>query len=309
MSEGRQALRLLIVEDEPTQRLLLQRILQRAGYEVESAADGEQALRKLAAGTFQMLLTDWDMPGMNGVTLCRRARSAGLEGYLYILLLTSHGSTAEVVAGLEAGADDFLRKPAEEAELLARLSAGRRVIQLEQRLREANAHIHQLSITDGLVGTFNRRYLTEQLAREIERAQRYGRPLSIVLADLDLFKRINDRYGHQVGDEVLKGFAALALGSVRAASDWVARFGGEEFVIVLPEIDRAGAVGAAQKLRRALESAPLATSGGALSVTASFGVAELDSRAGSTLATADALLRAADQALYASKNNGRNCVS
>lgn len=309
MSGPQPQLRLLLVEDEPTQRLLLQRVLLRAGYEVETACDGEEALRKLSQSAFQMLLTDWDMPGMDGIKLCGRARAAGLAGYLYILLLTSHGSTAEVVAGLEAGADDFVRKPAEEAELLARLSAGRRIVQLEQSLREANERIHLLSITDALVGTFNRRYLTEQLCREVDRAWRYGRPLAVSLADIDHFKRVNDLHGHHVGDEVLRGVASLTTGSLRPSSDWVARFGGEEFVIVLPETDRAAAVSVSEKIRRLLESTTLTTSAGDLRVTASFGTAELGEAAGSAREAAESLLRVADASLYASKHGGRNRVS
>lgn len=307
MSEPRPAL--LLVEDEPTQRLLLERVLLRAGYPVATACDGEEALRKLSTNSFQMLLTDWDMPGMDGITLCRRARDAGLAGYLYILLLTSHGSTGELVAGLEAGADDFVRKPADEAELLARLNAGRRIVRLEQSLREANERVHLLSITDPLVGIFNRRYLAEELCREIERARRYGRPLSISLADLDHFKRINDVYGHHVGDEVLRHVASLATKSLRPASDWAARYGGEEFVLVLPETDRAAALAVSEKIRRLLESTPLMSPAGTLQVTASFGTAELAASESGPREAAESLLRAADAALYASKRCGRNRVS
>src|SRR6516165_5829213 len=134
-------LQLLLVEDEPTQLLLMQRLLNRAGYEVQTAGNGEEALEKIATGKFQLLVTDWDMPGMDGATLCRHVRAANLPGYLYVLLLTGHGTTESVVAGLEAGADDYIRKPANEAELLARLKAGQRVVRLEQSLREANAKI------------------------------------------------------------------------------------------------------------------------------------------------------------------------
>ena len=228
------AMQLLLVEDEPTQQLLMQRLLRRAGYAVDTAGNGEEALQKIASGKYQLMVTDWDMPGMDGATLCQRVRAAELPGYLYVLLLTGHGSTESVVEGLEAGADDYIRKPANEQELLARLKAGQRIVRLEQSLREANARIRMLSITDPLVGTYNRRYLNDQLANEVERARRYGRPLSAIMADLDFFKGINDHHGHQVGDQVLCGFVELTKGVVRQASDWLARYGGEEFVIVLP---------------------------------------------------------------------------
>jgi two-component system cell cycle response regulator len=302
--------RLLLVEDEPTQRKLVERQLRRAGYAVDTANDGEEALAKILGGQFQLLLTDWDMPGMDGRTLCRRVREANLPTYLYILLLTSHSSTDDVVAGLDAGADDYLRKPANEAELLARLNSGRRIVRLEQSLREANAKIQQLSETDSLVGTFNRRYLSAQIVREVDRARRYKHPLSAIMADLDRFKRINDELGHQTGDEVLRGFADLARATVRP-SDWIARYGGEEFVIVLPETDLAGAMTAAEKLRALCANATMETSTGRVSVTSSFGVAELriESEGQSADAAAQALLRRADAALYISKKEGRNRVT
>jgi two-component system cell cycle response regulator len=302
--------RLLLVEDEPTQRKLVERQLRRAGYAVDTANDGEEALAKILGGQFQLLLTDWDMPGMDGRTLCRRVREANLPTYLYILLLTSHSSTDDVVAGLDAGADDYLRKPANEAELLARLNSGRRIVCLEQSLREANAKIQQLSETDSLVGTFNRRYLSAQIVREVDRARRYKHPLSAIMADLDRFKRINDELGHQTGDEVLRGFADLARSTIRP-SDWIARYGGEEFVIVLPETDLAGATTAAEKLRALCAGTSMDTSTGRVSVTSSFGVAQLriDSESQSADTAAQALLRRADAALYISKKEGRNRVT
>jgi diguanylate cyclase (GGDEF)-like protein len=310
-------LKLLLVEDEPTQLMLMQRLLRRAGYTVETADNGEEALAKISSGEFHMLVTDWDMPGMDGVTLCRRVREARLPGYLYVLLLTGHGSTESLVTGLEAGADDYIRKPPNEAELLARLTAGQRIVRLEQSLREANAQIQILSITDPLCGTYNRRYLNAQLVHEVERARRYGHPLAAIMADLDLFKQVNDRHGHQAGDEVLRGFVELARRCIRQASDWMARYGGEEFVIVLPETDLAGAAVTAEKIRSGCAAVPISTAAGDVIVTASFGVAELAAEAGSSsgagagaiAAAADALLREADAALYRSKHDGRNRIT
>ena len=302
-------LQLLLVEDEPTQLLLMQRLLRRAGYAVDTAGNGEEALEKIGSGRFQLMVTDWDMPGMDGATLCQRVRAAQLPGYLYVLLLTGHGSTESVVEGLEAGADDYIRKPANELELLARLKAGQRIVRLEQSLREAKDRIQVLSITDPLVGTFNRRYLNEQLANEVERARRYNRPLAAIMADLDFFKGVNDQYGHQVGDQVLCAFVELAKGSVRHGSDWLARYGGEEFVMVLPETDLAGAARTAEKIRQHCAASAYATDAGPLTVTASFGVAALDVGSEPVGAAAEALLRHADAALYRSKHEGRNRVT
>ncbi len=302
--------RLLLVEDEPTQLLFMQRLLRRAGYTVETASNGEEALEKVSSGRFQMIVTDWDMPGMDGVTLCRHVREAQprLPGYLYVLLLTGHGSTESLVTGLEAGADDYIRKPPNEAELLARLKAGQRVVRLEQSLREAKDKIQQLSITDPLVGIYNRRYLNDQLYHEVERARRYARPLAAVMADLDFFKNINDQHGHQIGDDVLRGFVDLAKLSIRQSSDWIARYGGEEFVVVLPETDLTGAARTAEKIRSCCATTPLATPAGGIVVTASFGVAALEP-GGSIAGAAESLLREADGALYRSKHEGRNRVT
>jgi two-component system cell cycle response regulator len=302
-------LNLLLVEDEPTQMLLTQRMLRRGGYEVETASDGATALEKLATGRFQFLVTDWEMPGMDGPTLCRKVRATRLPGYLYILLLTGQSSTRSVVIGLDAGADDYVRKPADEAELLARLAAGRRIVQLEQSLRDANAQIQRLSITDPLVSTYNRRYLNEQLMQEVEQARRRPQALSAVLADLDFFKSINDQHGHQAGDEVLKHFVSVARSAIRENVDWVARYGGEEFVVVLPATDLAGAVKVAEKIRTLCAGSVVHTESGDLKFTVSFGVAALAAGAGPNGAAAEELLRHADAALYCSKREGRNRVT
>ena len=308
MSTSEPQFRLLLVEDEPTQRKMLEHQLTRAGYVVDTAEDGESALAKILEGQYQILLTDWDMPGMDGPTLCKRVRDANLATYLYILLLTGHLTTDDVVKGLGAGADDYVRKPANQSELLARLSAGSRIVRLEQSLREAKEKIHLLSITDSLAGTFNRRYLNDQLIVEVERSRRYSHPLSAVMADLDRFKRINDERGHASGDEVLKRFADLTKQQLRP-SDWIARYGGEEFVIVLPETDASGAAIVAEKIRAQCACVPMPLATGDLEVTASFGVAALSKVSQGAEIAAASLLKAADTALYTSKHEGRNRVT
>jgi two-component system cell cycle response regulator len=295
------ALRLLLVEDEPVQRRVLERRLRKAGFVVDTAQDGEEALARILQENYQFLITDCDMPGMDGAALCRRVREANLPGYLYILLLTGHDSAADIVVGLDAGADDYIRKPANEAELLARLKAGGRIIELTRQ-------VQLLSVTDSLVGTYNRRYLTDALALEIERSRRYGRPLAAVLTDLDLFKRINDEHGHQAGDEVLRCFVERIRASIRK-NDWVARYGGEEFVIVLPETNLAEAMSTAERIRFQCASTPMVTSAGHLMVTASFGIATLEGSPDMELETVATLLRRADVGLYRSKNKGRNRVT
>ena len=290
--------KVLLAEDDPTQRLVVAHLVRNAGYVVETVSDGKSALARILEETFDILITDLDMPGLDGSCLCQRIREASLANYLYILMLTAHTGDVDVAAGLEAGADDFVRKPANPVELLARLKNGSRIVKLQ---REA----YKNSITDALLGIFNRRYLIHQLRCEVWRAHRYQRPLTVLMIDLDHFKQINDRFGHSAGDQVLVGFARKARGLIRA-SDWFARFGGEEFVIVLPETPLGVAGQVAEKLRRELEAAPFLLASGEHRVTASFGVAAL------TLGgdeNSDGVLGRADQALYRSKQEGRNRIT
>jgi two-component system cell cycle response regulator len=305
----RAPLKLLLAEDEPLQQKVLERVLTLAGYEVHTASHGDEAFARLLKEPFHILVTDWDMPGMDGATLCRRLRESSLEGYLYILMLTGHSATSDLVEGLQAGADDYIRKPPEVAELLARVNAGRRIIELERSLSAAHARIQRLSITDPLLETFNRRYLDEKLPQEIARAARYRRPLSLVMCDIDYFKKVNDSYGHAAGDEVLRCFAERLQGSLRQSIDWVARYGGEEFVLVLPEASLDAAARVAEKVRGDCAGAAMRTSLVDCTITASFGVATFSAAATSLSGCADALLRAADAALYRSKLAGRNRVT
>lgn len=299
--------RILLVDDEPTQRLIMARLLKRAGYEVETAGNGREALAKLQSGDYQLLITDWEMPEMDGIALCRELRCSQVQGYVYTILLTARDSTEHVVAGLRAGADDYLTKPVIEAELIARLSTGKRIVTLERSLRTANEENHRLSITDPLTGAFNRRHLMEQLPHEIERAERYGRALSVIMCDVDHFKTINDTHGHQVGDEVLRWFREVLQRGVRS-SDWLARYGGEEFLIVLPETSVANAVNAANHLRERLATSVFRLGTAELRVTASFGVSGWQGMVPQG-AKLDALISRCDAGVYASKAAGRNRVT
>lgn len=300
---------ILLVEDEPTTRLMAAHQLRRAGYEVEVAENGLQALERLRERLFPILLTDWEMPAMDGVALCRAVRAAQFDGYVYIILLTARDSKANVIEGLEAGADDYLTKPVNDHELAARLQTAQRILRLEQSLRTANQRNLQLSITDALTGTFNRHYLMGQLPKELERARRYARPLSAVLCDIDNFKKINDSVGHQAGDDVLVQFAALLQRSIRSEVDWVVRYGGEEFLVVLPEADFGAALAFAERVRKELETHGVEAAGGPLTITASFGVTSYSGTPGQSERSVDALIASADVCLYRSKRAGRNRVT
>jgi len=298
----------LLAEDDPVTRMLLTRQLKKAGFEVEAVSDGASALQRFRQKYYPFLLTDWEMPEMDGIALCKAVREMLFEGYVYTLLLTARDSKEHIIAGLEAGADDYLTKPIHEAELVARLNTGRRILRLEQSLRAASQENRWLSITDALTGAYNRRHLMEQLPREVERCRRYRHPLAVVLCDIDHFKRVNDSFGHGVGDAVLQLFVERIRLLTRGTSDWVARYGGEEFVIVLPETPLQGGLTAAEKIRAAFAAAPLSTPGGDLSITASFGVAAIDCEDSSLEISPDRLMRCADECLYDAKQKGRNRV-
>lgn len=288
-------IRVLLAEDDPTQRLVLEHTLCEAGYVVETTGDGGDALRLVVQGQFDILLTDLEMPGIDGQDLCRQIKLASLTQPLYILMLTARAE--DEAASLDAGADDFVAKPWTRVVLLARLRNGARHIRDEREKQ-------LLMMTDSLTGAYNRRQLTGQLPSELSRAARYSRPLTLIMADVDHFKQINDRYGHSVGDQVIAGLSQRLRALIREV-DWVVRYGGEEFAIVLPETDLQKAVDVAERFRRDLEHTPISTTAGNLNVTVSFGVAEFSAANDN----ADSLLNRADQAMYESKRGGRNRVT
>ncbi len=297
---------ILLAEDDPVTRMLMTRFLKKAGYEVDAVSNGSEALDRMMARYYPILVTDWEMPEMDGVALCKAVRNMQLDGYVYALLLTARDAKEHIIAGLEAGADDYLIKPVHEAELIARLNAGRRILNLEHSLRAANQRNRILSITDALTGAYNRRYLMEQLPRELERCRRYAYPLSVLMCDVDHFKKINDVRGHAAGDEVLQQFAARTQKSIRSTSDWVARYGGEEFLVILPDTSYEGALHVAEKLRGLISATPFATRNGDCQVTASFGVASTGPNGPDISLKVERLIRAADECLYQSKQEGRN---
>jgi two-component system cell cycle response regulator len=297
---------ILLAEDDPVTRMLMTRFLKNAGYEVDAVANGCEALDKMTKHYYPMLVTDWEMPQMDGIALCKAVRNMQLDGYVYALLLTARDAKEHIIAGLEAGADDYLVKPVHEPELIARLNAGRRILALEHSLRVANQRNRILSITDALTGAYNRRYLMEQLPREFERCRRYAYSLSVLMCDLDHFKQVNDQRGHAAGDDVLQQFACRAQKFIRSNSDWIARYGGEEFLIVLPETSHDEGVIVAEKIRSLVSSMPFSTRAGDAVVTVSFGIASTGPGGPDLTLKVDTLIRAADESLYKSKLAGRN---
>jgi two-component system cell cycle response regulator len=290
-------MRILIADDESPSGRLMAELVQPWGYEPVVVHDGLASLATLEAPDAPRLaLLDWKMPGLDGIEVCRKVREANLP-YSYLILVTGLGGRQQMLEGLEAGADEFLTKPVEPVELKARLWAGRRIIAMQEQLSEQARR-------DGLTGLWNRAGILNILERELERGHRERRPVAVVLADLDHFKRINDTLGHLSGDSVLRQVAGQLLGSIRPY-DAVGRYGGEEFLIVLPGCDSDSALGLAERLRQCIAAARIEVDGVEIQITLSLGAAISE---GEAEPDAVELLRAADTALYEAKRAGRNRI-
>ncbi|MDJ0782856.1 MAG: diguanylate cyclase [Desulfosarcinaceae bacterium] len=299
---------ILIADDDPVTRKLLERTLTKRGYRVTVVDDGRKAFERFQEEFFPLVVSDWMMPGMDGLEICKAIRGVETEGYVFIILLTSRDNREDIVRGLEAGADDYLTKPFNPAELAARINTGIRILELERSLKKANDEIRVLSITDQLTGCYNRVYMVERMEPEIKRAKRYRHWLSVIMCDLDHFKQVNDTHGHQAGDMVLKGFAEIINRSIRDKVDWAVRYGGEEFIIILPETDLEGAAVVAERLRRSAAEARYTAEGTSFHVTASFGVTGLNEKTPWEKLSIDTIIQHADTLLYAAKDAGRDRV-
>src|ERR1700692_1413954 len=252
-------------------RRLLEKILKREGYQVIAVDNGRLALQQLSLPDGPRLaLLDWMMPELDGPGVCLEVRKQQERPYVHIVLLTSRGSKEDVVAGLEAGADDYLTKPWDPAELTARLRTGQRILQLEDRLVEARETMRFKATHDHLTSLFNRGVIIDLLARELTRTRRENGCTVVMLGDLDHFKNVNDGYGHVVGDEVLREIARRLLLSVRSY-DFVGRYGGEEFLLVLNNCNPQSAEARAEELRKVVNSRPIQTAIGAVQVSMSLG--------------------------------------
>ena len=299
---------LLIVEDNLPSRMLIEKVLLSEGYEVTSVENGRDALERLRKQFFPIIITDWEMPEMNGLELCRAVRTGNFAGYTFIILVTANDAKGQIIEGLEAGADDYITKPFNRAELIARINSGKRIIELERSLVKANEEIRILSITDPLTQVYNRGYMSERLPQEIKRAKRYCQPLSLIISDIDHFKKVNDLYGHHAGDLVLKGFAGRLKGCIRDGVDWIARYGGEEFLIVLPMTDVESACKVAERLRRSICEKKFNIEEKGIRIRASFGVAGFGSSTDNEEISSQSLLCRSDKCLYQAKDAGRNRI-
>lgn len=298
-------MRILIADDEPVSLRLLEKTLQRAGYEVTAVRNGREAVEQLChADGPRLALLDWMMPELDGPGVCREVRRRRSQSHVHLVLLTSKNSKQDVVTGLASGADDYLIKPFDPEELKARLHTGLRILQLEDNLLEAREEMRYKATHDALTSLLNRGTIVELLARELTRTRRENGCTIAVLGDLDHFKLVNDTHGHLVGDEVLREAARRLLGSVRSY-DFVGRYGGEEFLLVLNNCDAKMSMLRAEEIRAAVCHSPFVTSRGPMSITVSVGVVASRDREQQTV---EEFLCEADRALYSAKAAGRNCT-
>jgi diguanylate cyclase (GGDEF)-like protein len=299
----------LLVDNDELVLAQLAVLVTAAGYAVRTATGATEAMKLMQESPAAIVISDLAMPGVDGLELCRRIRAHAWPGYVYLILLTVRDQERDVLAGLDAGADDYLSKRTSAAQFRARLGVAKRVLELEYSLRTALDEKRLLAMTDPLTGSYNRRYFMRHYGRALKRAQRYGGHVTLLLIDVDHFKRVNDIYGHSIGDAVLQNLTRAVSRCLKRETDWCARLGGEEFAVVLDGTSLADARFRAEQLRRAIQNSSIETSAGLVKITVSIGVSGLVGDFNRKSATVQSLLDQADTNLYVSKAGGRNRVT
>ncbi len=297
-------MQILVVEDSAVYRKLIGDQLRDWGFGVTLAESGGEALRVLEQPEApKLVLLDWVLPDLEGIEICQHIRQGGSSGtYVYVILLTSKDGRQNMLEAMQAGADDYLVKPFDELELKARLLVGKRILDLQEELVSARESMRHDATHDGLTGLMNRRAIMATLERELERARRERKPVGLILGDVDHFKSVNDTLGHLFGDETLREVARRLRTKLRIY-DSVGRYGGEEFLMILPNCDLPNTLLRANELREMVANTPIAHSGAQRTVTVSMGVTVSDCEQKNAI---EGLLNQADTALYAAKKNGRN---
>src|ERR1700722_5348364 len=295
---------ILVAEDSALYRHVITGHLKKWGFDFVCAGDGKEAWKLLMKKDAPRLaLLDWVLPEIDGVELCRRLRERSEdEPYTYTILLTSKNRQDAMLEAMEAGVDDFLAKPFDPLELKARLMVGKRIVDLQQKLFSANNALQFAARHDFLTGAWNRGQIVAFMQRELARGLRDDTPAGVVLVDVDHFKQVNDMYGHDAGDSVLKELSKRLSVSLREY-DGVGRYGGEEFLLILPGCDLPATVRRADQIRQLISSQPIDTNLGPITATVSMGVTVAKACIDSQL-----ILQHADIALYQAKSKGRNCV-
>lgn len=297
---------IIVADDDRVTREYVAGLLRGRGYEVTAVENGQRAIEASRVEGVSLALLDVVMDGISGIDACRMIKSSSSHGgFLPVILLTARTDSDSRVEGLRIGADDYICKPFDERELLARVANMVRIKQMHDDVNRARARLERLAIRDELTGLYNYRYLQTRLDEEFKRAERYHEPLSCAMLDIDHFKSFNDRYGHDVGDRVLQAVAERLVGAVREV-DVVARYGGEEFLLLLPSTHLAGALTVAERVWKSMSEQPFSVgTRETQQITVSLGVALYPSRGVTSRAT---LLKAADRALYRAKEEGRNQI-
>ena len=297
-------MRILIAEDDLTSRIMLASMLKKEGHEVTATVNGAEAWQVLQQPDAPALvILDWMMPEMDGPDVVRRVRTLQTDQPPYIIMLTSRGTKADIIAGLEAGANDYLAKPPDPGELRARVDVGRRMVEMQTALIESKKEFAHQATHDPLTGLLNRRAILDRLSEELARVGRHSDMLAIGMLDIDHFKQVNDKHGHQTGDDVLCGLAQILRESLRPY-DSVGRMGGEEFLVIAPMKTGMSCTAIFDRFCETVAESKITTKSGLLCITVSIGVA---CAAGEC--TVDKLLETADKSLYRAKNDGRNRVA
>jgi two-component system cell cycle response regulator len=304
MDPSSQPFKVLVVDDSAIYRKLVEQSLPEERYALLFAKNGHDALDLFAKHQPSVVITDWDMPRIGGLEVCKRIRRDFPDCCCHLILLTSNSEKEQIVEGLAAGADDYLTKPFYSGELVARVEVGRRIVELHRQIQAKNRLLEEMALTDALTGLPNRRAIDIWAPRELSAAARHKFPVWTVMADLDFFKKVNDTYGHDAGDTALKTFAEILTAHTRQ-SDMCARLGGEEFLLMMTHADQEGARTVVERIRKQFENTKFTFGDSIVTVTASFGIAGFR---GTRPADWNALVACADAALYTAKHKGRNRI-
>lgn len=304
-------MKILLAEDIEVTRKLVKKLLEDKGYEVVEAGDGQEAweIFQKEKEKIHIALIDWLMPRLNGIQLCKKIKATEIPGYVYTIFLTGKVDIDNVVAGLGAGADDYVTKPFDKRELFSRIDVGMRYVQLQQKLMEANHKLRLLSITDGLTQILNRRALLERLEEELYRASRENVFFCLIMLDIDHFKRVNDEYGHQAGDKVLVEVVNRVKSKLRPY-DIIGRYGGEEFLVGVFGADKETGIKKAEDFRKCVDEKEFVYNGKKLKISISLGISyqKIKDSKSDIPQLLDDLTKKADDALYRAKETGRNKV-
>lgn len=303
MTDEKDKTKILVAEDDLISRLMLVSAIQKWGYEPIAVDNGKDALEMLKSAYPPLLaILDWVMPEMDGIDVVRSLRKKHGNTLTYIIMLTTKTEKEEVIEGLEAGADDYIRKPFDADELWARIRVGLRTAQLQKDLVEIQKVLEYEAIHDPLTGCLNRKGILERLNEELERSERTGETFCVAMCDLDYFKKINDTYGHQAGDDVLKGFVQIVRSQLRPY-DQIGRLGGEEFLVVVPEITDSYAKSMLERINKTVQDKQIVTGAGEIKITVSIGGIIVNEKT-----NIDNIIKQVDEALYTAKEKGRNQV-